>query len=67
MSTDFTDWQLFNAGPFPAVVSRLVDGSIMAVNTKAAAMLQVPPADVVGRRITGSSWTRVSGPPSSSG
>ena len=52
MGTDFTDWQLFNAGPFPAVVSRLADGSIIAVNAKAAAMLQVPPADVVGRRIT---------------
>jgi PAS domain S-box-containing protein len=52
MTTDFTDWQLFNAGPFPAVVSRLADGSIIAVNAKAAAMLRVPPAEVVGRRIT---------------
>ena len=52
MSTDFTDWQLFNAGPFPAVVSRLDDGSIIAVNAKAAAMLCMPAADVVGRRIT---------------
>ena len=52
MSTDFTDWQLFNAGPFPAVVSRMDDGGIIAVNAKAAAMLQIPPADAVGRRIT---------------
>ena len=52
MSTDFTDWQLFNAGPFPAVVSRMADGGIIAVNAKAAAMLKTPPADVVGRHIT---------------
>jgi PAS domain S-box-containing protein len=49
MSSDFTDWQLFNAGPFPAVVSRLDDGSIIAVNAKAAGMLHLAPADVVGR------------------
>src|SRR5687768_1159706 len=52
MSTDFTDWRLFNAGPFPAVVSRLDDGGIIAVNAVAAAMLQIPPVEVVGRRIT---------------
>jgi PAS domain S-box-containing protein len=51
MSNDFTDGQLFNAGPFPAVVSRLKDGSIIAVNEKAAAMLHIPPPAAVGRRI----------------
>ncbi len=52
MDTDFTDWQLFNAGPFPAVVSRLEDDRIMAVNAKASAMVQIPAQQLVGRQIT---------------
>src|SRR5918993_4408557 len=52
METDFNGWQLFNAGPFPAVVSRLQDDRIIAVNAKASAMVQIPAAGLVGRRIT---------------
>jgi signal transduction histidine kinase/DNA-binding NarL/FixJ family response regulator len=52
MDTNFTDWQLFNAGPFPAVVSGLNDDRIIAVNAKASAMVQIPAPAMVGRLIT---------------
>jgi PAS domain-containing protein len=52
METDFNGWHLFHAGPFPAVVSRLQDDRIIAANAKASAMVQMPAAGLVGRRLT---------------
>jgi PAS domain S-box-containing protein len=47
-----SDRDLFEASPFPAVVSRLRDDVIVAINAMAAEMASKPAAQLVGRRIT---------------
>jgi PAS domain S-box-containing protein len=50
--TTSTDCQLFEASPFPAILSRLADDVVMAVNRKAIEILRIPAGDVVGHRVT---------------
>ena len=45
--------QLFNLSPFPAVVSRLDDYRVLAVNVTAAELVGVTPADAIGQPTTG--------------
>ena len=45
--------QLFELSPFPAVVSRLDDHRVLAVNASAASVVGVSPADVIGQPVTG--------------
>jgi PAS domain S-box-containing protein len=45
--------QLFELSPFPAVVSRLDDHRVLAVNISAAELVGVTPAEVVGQPVTG--------------
>jgi PAS domain S-box-containing protein len=45
--------QLFDLSPFPAVVSRLDDFRVLAVNVAAAELVGVAPADAIGQPTTG--------------
>ena len=45
--------QLFDLSPFPAVVSRLDDYRVLAVNLSAAELVGVSPADVIGQPVSG--------------
>ena len=45
--------QLFTLSPFPAVVSRLDDHRVLAVNTSAADVIGVSPADAIGQEVSG--------------
>ena len=45
--------QLFELSPFPAVVSRLDDHRVLAVNASAAGLVGVSPADAIGQPVTG--------------
>ncbi len=44
--------QLFEASPFPAVLSRLKDGTVIAINERTAEVIGVAPADAVGQLVT---------------
>ena len=44
--------QLFELSPFPAVVSRLDDHAVLAVNTSAADVVGIRPADAVGQTVS---------------
>ena len=44
--------QLFTLSPFPAVVSRLDDHRVLAVNTSAADVIGVSPADAIGQEVS---------------
>ena len=44
--------QLFDLSPFPAVVSRLDDHRVVAVNASAASLVGVPPATAIGQSVT---------------
>jgi PAS domain S-box-containing protein len=44
--------QLFAQSPFPAVVSRLRDHTVLAVNARAAEIVGIPIADAVGLSVT---------------
>ena len=44
--------QLFELSPFPAVVSRLDDHRVLAVNVSAAALVGVSPTDAVGQPVS---------------
>ena len=43
--------QLFDLGPFPAVVSRLQDGTVLAVNARAVEVIGLAPTDAIGRSV----------------
>ena len=45
--------QLFELSPFPAVVSRLDDHRVLAVNASAAELVGVSPAEAIGQPVTG--------------
>ncbi len=45
--------QLFASSPFPAVVSRLDDFRVVAVNHSAAELVGVSPADAIGQPVSG--------------
>ena len=45
--------QLFALSPFPAVVSRLDDHRVLAVNVSAAELVGVSPTDAVGQPVSG--------------
>jgi PAS domain S-box-containing protein len=45
--------QLFELSPFPAVVSRLDDHRVLAVNASAAELVGVSPADAIGQPVSG--------------
>src|SRR5687768_6563398 len=47
-----TDCELFDASPFPAILSRLADDVVIAVNRKALEIVRMPAAEVVGRKVT---------------
>ena len=47
-----TDCELFDASPFPAILSRLADDVVIAVNRKALEIVRVSASDVVGRKVT---------------
>jgi PAS domain S-box-containing protein len=49
-STDLRE--LFDASPFPAILSRLADDVVIAVNRKALEIVRVSASDVVGRKVT---------------
>ena len=40
--------QLFDISPFPAVVSRLRDKAVLAINKRTSEMFGIPHADAVG-------------------
>jgi PAS domain S-box-containing protein len=44
--------QLFDLSPFPAVVSRLADHTILAVNARTSEIFDVPQHEAIGRRVT---------------
>ena len=44
--------QLFDLSPFPAVVSRLDDHSVLAVNASAASLVGLPPATAIGQSVS---------------
>src|SRR5688500_14280773 len=44
-------FHLFDASPFPAVVSRLDDGVVLGVNARAAELVGVSPHDAVGSSV----------------
>jgi PAS domain S-box-containing protein len=44
--------ELFDVSPFPAVVSRAADHTVVAVNQRTAEVFGVPPHEAVGRRVT---------------
>jgi PAS domain S-box-containing protein len=43
---------LFDVSPFPAVVSRLADHAVLAVNARTSEVIGIPPRDAVGRAVT---------------
>jgi PAS domain S-box-containing protein len=47
-----TDCELFDASPFPAILSRLADDVVIAVNQKALEIVRMSASDVVGHRVT---------------
>jgi PAS domain S-box-containing protein len=47
-----TDCHLFEASPFPAILSRLADDVVIAVNRKATEIVRISAADVVGHKVT---------------
>jgi PAS domain S-box-containing protein len=47
-----TDCELFDASPFPAILSRLADDVVIAVNRKALEIVRMSASDVVGHRVT---------------
>ena len=47
-----TDCELFDASPFPAILSRLTDDVVIAVNRKALEIVRVAASDVVGHKVT---------------
>ena len=47
-----TDCELFDASPFPAILSRLADDVVIAVNRKALEIVRVSASDIVGRKVT---------------
>jgi PAS domain-containing protein len=44
--------ELFAASPFPAVVSRLHDHTVLAVNRRAAEIIGIPQRDALGLSVT---------------
>ena len=44
--------QLFDVSPFPAVVSRLQDHTVLAINARTAEIIGIPPQDAIGRPVT---------------
>jgi PAS domain S-box-containing protein len=46
------DWDLFDASPFPAVLSRLADDTIIALNRTAADLVPSPSQEIIGRPVT---------------
>ncbi|HVH26080.1 MAG TPA: PAS domain S-box protein [Vicinamibacterales bacterium] len=44
--------QLFDLSPFPAVVSRLADGTVLAVNARTSEMFGVSPSEALGLRVS---------------
>jgi PAS domain S-box-containing protein len=44
--------QLFDLSPFPAVVSRLADGTVLAVNARTSEMFGVSPTEALGLRVS---------------
>ena len=47
-----TDCELFDASPFPAILSRLADDVVIAVNRKAIEIVRMSAAEVVGHKVT---------------
>jgi PAS domain S-box-containing protein len=47
-----TDCELFDASPFPAILSRLDDDVVIAVNRKALEIVRLSASDVVGHKVT---------------
>jgi PAS domain S-box-containing protein len=47
-----TDCHLFEASPFPAILSRLSDDVVIAVNRRATEIVKISAADVVGHKVT---------------
>ena len=47
-----TDCELFDASPFPAILSRLADDVVIAVNRKALEIVHMAATDVVGHKVT---------------
>ncbi len=45
-------WQLFDLSPFPAVVSRLRDHTVLAINQRASEVVGVPQRDAAGGPVT---------------
>ena len=45
--------QLFALSPFPAVVSRLDDYTVLAVNASAADVVGISPSDAIGQSVSG--------------
>ena len=43
------DYPLFDASPFPAVVTRLADHVVLAINQRTSELFGIPQADAVGR------------------
>ena len=43
--------QLFDANPFPAVVSRLDDQTVLAINARTAEIVGVPPEEAIGQTV----------------
>jgi PAS domain S-box-containing protein len=44
--------ELFNLSPFPAVVSRISDSTVVAVNARTAALLRRSPEEAIGLKVT---------------
>jgi PAS domain S-box-containing protein len=47
-----TDCELFDVSPFPAILSRLSDDVVIAVNRKALEIVRLSAPDVVGHKVT---------------
>jgi PAS domain S-box-containing protein len=43
--------QLFDVGPFPAVVSRVDDHTVLAINARTSEIVGISPSDAVGRSV----------------
>src|SRR5262245_25765385 len=44
--------QLFNLSPFPALISRVEDGRILAINARVSEIIGVGPSEVAGMAVT---------------
>jgi PAS domain S-box-containing protein len=44
--------QLFELSPFPAVVSRLDDSTVLAINARTSEMFGITPRDAIGQRVS---------------